>query len=49
MIRIVFTADNHLNKYYAKMTAEQLAKRRQRLRQAWVQTVDYTVSRGAQF
>lgn len=45
MIRIVFTADNHLNRYYAKMTADQLAKRRQRLREAWAKTVDYAIEK----
>lgn len=43
MVRIVFTADNHLNKYYAKMSPDQLAQRRQRLREAWAQTVDYAI------
>ena len=43
MVHIVFTADNHLNKYYAKMSPDQLAQRRQRLREAWAQTVDYAV------
>ncbi len=45
MIRIVFTADNHLNRYYAKMTADQLAKRRQRLREAWAKTVDFAIEK----
>jgi exonuclease SbcD len=49
MIRIVFTADNHLNKYYAKMTADQLARRRQRIREAWAQTVDFAIERQAHF
>lgn len=43
MVHIVFTADNHLNKYYAKMTPDQLARRRQWLRDAWAQTVDYAI------
>ena len=47
MIHIVFTADNHLNKYYAKMSPDQLARRRQRLRQAWAQTVDYAIKEHA--
>ena len=49
MIRIVFTADNHLNKYYAKMTADQLARRRQRIREAWAQTVDFAIEKRAHF
>ncbi|MFQ5857760.1 MAG: exonuclease SbcCD subunit D [Anaerolineae bacterium] len=43
MVHIVFTADNHLNKYYAKMSPDQLARRRQRLRDAWAQTVEYAI------
>ncbi|MFQ6016367.1 MAG: exonuclease SbcCD subunit D, partial [Anaerolineae bacterium] len=43
MVRIVFTADNHLNKYYAKMTPDQLARRRQRIREAWARTVDFAI------
>ncbi len=49
MIRIVFTADNHLNKYYAKMSPDQLARRRQRLREAWAQTIDHALQEGAHF
>ncbi|MFQ5874663.1 MAG: exonuclease SbcCD subunit D [Dehalococcoidia bacterium] len=45
MIKIAFTADNHLNRYYAKMTADQLARRRQRLREAWAKTVDYAIEK----
>lgn len=47
MVHIVFTADNHLNKYYAKMSPDQLARRRQRLRNAWAQTVDYAIQERA--
>lgn len=43
MVHIVFTADNHLNKYYARMSPDQLAGRRHRLREAWAQTVDYAI------
>lgn len=43
MVRIVFTADNHLNRYYAKMTLDQLSKRRQRLRDAFARTIDYAI------
>ncbi len=49
MIRIVFTADNHLNRYYAKMTREQLRERRRRIRQAFKETVDFAIKNGAQF
>lgn len=47
MVQVVFTADNHLNKYYAKMSPEQLARRRSRLREAWAETVDYAIDAGA--
>ncbi len=47
MVHIVFTADNHLSKYYAKMSPAQLAQRRRRLREAWAQTVDYAIREGA--
>jgi exonuclease SbcD len=47
MVQVVFTADNHLNKYYAKMSPEQLARRRGRLREAWAKTVDYAINVGA--
>jgi DNA repair protein SbcD/Mre11 len=43
MIRIVFTADNHLNRYYAKMSREQLRERRRRIRHAWRETVDFAI------
>lgn len=49
MIRIVFTADNHLNRYYAKMTREQLRLRRRRIRSAWRETVDYAINNRAHF
>ncbi len=49
MIRIVFTADNHLNHFYAKMTPEQLARRRRRLREAWAETVDFAIKEGVDF
>ena len=47
MIRIVFTSDNHLNRYYAKMTREQLRERRRRIRQAFKETVDFAIKQGA--
>ena len=43
MVRLVFTADNHLSKYYSRMTFDQLTKRRERLREAWRRTVDYAL------
>src|SRR5919199_1695255 len=45
MIRIVFTADNHLNRYYAKMSRDQLRERRRRIRDAWRKTVDFAIQR----
>ncbi len=49
MIRIVFTADNHLNRYYAKMSREQLRARRKQIREAFKETVDFAIKQGAQF
>lgn len=49
MIRIVFTADNHLNRYYAKMTRDQLRERRRRVRQAFRESIDFAIKQGAQF
>lgn len=49
MIRIVFTADNHLNRYYAKMTRDQLRERRRRIRQAFRETVDFAIKQNAHF
>jgi exonuclease SbcD len=43
MIRIVCTADNHLGRYYGKMTARQLAERRARLRDAFARVVDFAL------
>jgi len=43
MIRVVFAADSHLNKHYARMTPDQLSARRASLRAAWEQTVDFAV------
>jgi DNA repair exonuclease SbcCD nuclease subunit len=43
MMRIVFTADNHLNRYYAKMTPDQLLRRREKLRGAFARTVDFAI------
>ncbi len=49
MIRIVFTADNHLNRYYAKMTREQLRARRKHIREAFRATVDFAITQRAHF
>lgn len=49
MIRIVFTSDNHLNRYYAKMTRDQLIERRRRIRQAFRETVDFAIKQNAHF
>lgn len=42
-MKIVFTADNHLGCYYARMTPAQLERRRLILRQALSQVVDYAL------
>lgn len=49
MIRLVFASDSHLNKHYARMTPEQLAGRRDKLRRAWQQSVDFALTEGADF
>jgi DNA repair exonuclease SbcCD nuclease subunit len=49
MLRLVFTADNHLNRYYAKMAREQLRERRKRIREAWRATVDFAIQHRAHF
>lgn len=49
MIRIVFTSDNHLNRYYAKMSRDQLRERRKRIRQSFKETVDFAIKNGAHF
>ncbi|MGB9857660.1 MAG: metallophosphoesterase family protein [Dictyoglomaceae bacterium] len=43
MIKIVATADNHLNKYYKKMTPEQLRKRRENLRKAFEEVINFSI------
>lgn len=48
MITLVFAADSHLNKHYARMTPDQLAARRERLRSAWKETVDFALAQRAQ-
>lgn len=47
MIRIVITSDNHLGRYYGKMSFKQLAERRARLRHAFSQTVDFAIAKKA--
>lgn len=47
MIRLVCTADNHLGRYYAKMSLKQLAERRARLRDAFAQSVDFAIAKKA--
>lgn len=49
MIRIVFTSDNHLNRYYARMSRDQLRERRRRIRRAFSETVDFAIKQGAHF
>jgi exonuclease SbcD len=49
MIRLVCTADNHLGRYYAKMSLKQLAERRARLRQAFARAVDFAITKRAHF
>lgn len=49
MIKLVCTADNHLGRYYGKMNLRQLAIRRQRLREAFAQTVDFAIAKRAHF
>lgn len=47
MPTIVFASDSHLNKHYARMTPDQLAERRRRLRAGLEQTVDYALAERA--
>ena len=46
-VRIVFASDSHLNKHYGRMTPDQLATRRARLRAALGQTVDFAIDERA--
>lgn len=41
MIRVVLTSDNHLGRYYAKMSPSLLAGRRKRLRRAFEEVVEF--------
>lgn len=43
MIKIVATADNHLNRFYKKMFPEQLRKRRENLRKAFKEVIDFSL------
>lgn len=49
MVKLVVTADNHLSRYYAKMTVPRLEERRRTLRRAFRRAVDYAVARRADF
>ncbi len=48
-IRLVCTADNHLGRYYGKMSLRQLSERRARLREAFAQVVDFAIAKKAHF
>jgi len=48
-IRAVITADNHLNRYHAKMPAARLEDRRQALRRAFLRVVDHAIKIQADF
>lgn len=47
MIRVVLTADNHLGRYYAKMSPSILAERRKRLRRAFEEVVKFACAEQA--
>lgn len=47
MAHLVFASDSHLNRRYARMSPDQLADRRARLRAAWKQSVDFAIEQGA--
>ncbi|MEW6096586.1 MAG: DNA repair exonuclease [bacterium] len=44
-IKIVLTADNHLNNYYAKMSAVRLEERRAIIRKAFQQTIEFSIEK----
>jgi DNA repair exonuclease SbcCD nuclease subunit len=46
-VQAVFASDSHLNKFYARMTPDQLAERRGHLRRAWRETVDHAIAERA--
>lgn len=43
MVKMVICSDTHLNAYYAKMRPEQLERRRERLRKAFQEAVDFAI------
>ncbi len=47
MPTLIFASDSHLNKHYARMTPDQLAERRRRLRLGLERTIDYAIQEGA--
>lgn len=47
MATLIFASDSHLNKHYARMTPDQLAERRTRLRLGLERTIDYALAEGA--
>ncbi|MEO8084528.1 MAG: metallophosphoesterase [Ardenticatenales bacterium] len=47
MPTLIFASDSHLNKHYARMTPDQLAERRARLRLGLERTIDYAIAEGA--
>jgi predicted phosphodiesterase len=49
MVRIVFAADSHLNRRYARMSPDQLAARRGHLRAGWQQSVDFAIAEAADY
>ncbi len=48
-VRAVVTADNHLNRYHAKMPVQRLEERRRRLRRAFRHAVDHAIDLRADF
>src|SRR5439155_13728599 len=46
-VRAVVTADNHLNRFYARMTPQKLSQRRRYLRDGFKAAVAYAVQRPA--
>lgn len=46
-MKVVITADNHLNKYYSKMRPNQLEERRKQLAEQFGKVVDYALENGA--
>src|SRR5919202_997862 len=48
-VRAVITADNHLNRYHAKMPAARLEERRRALRRAFRRAVDHAIHIQADF